>query len=82
MRVSQLFPSAVAQLASEALRTLTEVADGWVAAMDGHGPPDHDPRELLDDAATRIAGFQAQARDVVQKARAGAGQSSETQRDP
>ena len=78
-RVATLFPSEVADKADRTVQLLVEVAEGWVSAMQGHGPASHDAHELLDRAQDLLAGFQVEARDVVQ--RANAPDSPETQPD-
>lgn len=79
-QVSRLFPAHVAHTAAEALALLTEVADGWVATMEGHGPPSTDPHEALARAQDRIAEFQTQVRQAVQESEAAA--SSPTGGEP
>jgi hypothetical protein len=68
-RVESLFPAAVAGTAAEAVRVLTELADGWVGAVEGHGPPGHDPQELLKRAQRLVEDLRVQVRQAVEEAK-------------
>jgi hypothetical protein len=66
--VRRLFPSPVVQTSEEAIGLLTESADAWVAMTEGFGPPNEEPRELVEKAQELLARFQREARDAVQQA--------------
>jgi hypothetical protein len=66
--VRRLFPAPVTQTAEEALDLLKATADGWVATMDGLGPPAEDPHDRLTRAQKLLADFQSDAREAVLEA--------------
>jgi hypothetical protein len=81
-RVTQLFPQPVVQVGQEALRLLTEVADDWLAVIDGHGPPGDDPHERLTHAQRLTEDFQVRAREAVRNAAAPPASSSREPEQP